>query len=90
MRGKPSEGIPAFHILFEGFEIGGAGYGNFGGDAMWPFIIDATVGLGRSIHGALVALTRTSASQVRLDLQPGRDTTNGVGIRYFIFKEAAF
>ena len=85
-----SEGIPAFHILFEGFEIWGAGYGNFEGDAMWPFIIDGTVGLDRNIVGALVAVTRINSSQVRLDLKPGRDTTNGVRIRYYIFKEAAF
>jgi hypothetical protein len=85
-----SEGIPAFHILFEGFEIWGAGYGNFEGDAMWPFIIDGTAGLDRNIVGALVAVTRINSSQVRLDLKPGRDTTNGVRIRYYIFKEAAF
>lgn len=85
-----SEGIPAFHILFEGFEIWGSGYGDFDGDVMWPFIIDGTVGLDRNIVGALVALTRINSSQVRLDLKPGRDTTNGVRLRYYIFKEAAF
>lgn len=81
--------IPAFHIIYEGFEIWGTGYGNFTGDAMWPFIIDGTVGLDRSIIGGLVALTRTSESQVKLDLKCGRDT-EGIYIRYYIFKEAAF
>jgi len=81
--------IPAFHIIYEGLEIGGGGYGNFRGDAMWPFIIDATSGLSRGIFGALVALTRINSSQVRLDLQCGRDT-GGIRIRYYIFKEAAF
>lgn len=81
--------IPAFHIIYEGFEIWGTGYGNFEGDAMWPFIIDGTVGLDRNIIGALVALTRTSESQVRMDLKCGRDT-EGIYIRYYIFKEAAF
>lgn len=81
--------IPAFHIIYEGFEIWGTGYGNFEGDAMWPFIIDGTVGLDRTIIGALVALTRTSESQVKLDLKCGRDT-EGIYIRYYIFKEAAF
>jgi hypothetical protein len=81
--------IPAFHIIYEGFEIWGTGYGNFEGDAMWPFIIDGTVGVTRNIIGALVAVTRTSSSQVRLDLRCGRDT-DGIYIRYYIFKEAAF
>ena len=81
--------IPAFHIIYEGLKIWGTGYGNFEGDAMWPFIIDVTVGLSRNILGALVALTRTSESQVRLDLMCGRDTGN-ILIRYYIFKEEAF
>jgi hypothetical protein len=81
--------IPAFHIIYEGFEIWGTGYGNFSGDAMWPFIIDGTVGVTRNIIGALVSVTRTSESQVRMDLKCGRDT-DGIYIRYYIFKEAAF
>lgn len=81
--------IPAFHIIYEGFDIWGTGYGNFGGDAMWPFIIDGTVGVTRNIIGGLVALTRISSSYVSLDLKCGRDT-GGITIRYYIFKEAAF
>jgi hypothetical protein len=81
--------IPAFHIIYEGFEIRGTGYGNFEGDAMWPFIIDGTVGVTRNIIGALVALTRISSSYVTLDLRCGRDT-GGILIRYYIFKEEAF
>ena len=56
---------------------------------MWPFIIDATEGVTRNIIGAEVAVTRTSESQVRMDLKCGRDT-DGIYIRYYIFKEAAF